>query len=495
MSKETLAGTQLLTQQGQLGHLMRALFPEASELRAYDINERISERLREKDVLQAAREATKDHYPVRSRTTLNISRIYIPEAVSSVLERTTLIAVGAGLSSIIPLLYFRDLGVPDRNITMADLTGYSGGMWTNNPHAKEIKWNNPHTTIQWDELDPSRGRTGQTMQNYIQYRLANRFHKPVVRGEVVKLQSTPLGQVGVLKAPGAIGPAESAIVSLGNEPTSLATTKMASNAEVFKEEIERSQRPFTEVEARQLDGKAVLIVGLGNSALAQIRFIEEANQTYGINITPVILTHFTREGILDPNSYHVRADGTRDRLSRDLNDGRTINLELDLPDSDELFLRIRNRSQLFQAIDKRALAHVGISGIVPSVTSWNIVRREDRYTIKFEISPTHDRQYGGSHTIENVGKIFVLGGYTVNPERLHAMGVNTDSSGKAIVRPQDGVVLRSDGTPDPSKYLTGFAAADKIYDPSRGTIPGMLALVPQMLLTHVLYMESKLLQQ
>ncbi len=490
MTSDNLDAVRFLAEHLYLGRLLTSLFPEAQLLNPYEINETISSRLRESNVLQAAKRAVDDHYPVRSRTELNIHQARIPEQTLKILGQSRLLTVGAGLSAMIPMVYFRGIGVRDKSITMYDISGKRGGMWIADPDGRGVQYNNPHLTVQWEELNPLYGRSNSHMRRFINQGLGSKFKKPVVKGEVVSLVSNKGGQSVMLRDGTRSEPAHTAVVALGNEPLPLKSSKMETNAPNFESIIERNQRSFTKAESRALDGKSVLIVGLGNSALAQIRFIEQANDLYGVNITPIILTHCTRDGLRNPDSYYPRADGSRDKVSRDLNEGHTTNLELDLPESRELFDKIRARSPMMQDIDPRALGHIGISGIVPSVESWHISEWNDGYHIKVGVSQVYDTKFGGAHTIENVGKIFVLGGYGVSPMRLNRMGVMTDSSGKAQIRPQDGAVLRSDGTPDSSLLLAGFASADQHKCPSSGTMPGMLARVPYIILSHIFQQQS-----
>lgn len=488
LTPRTVDSAKYLAAQGILGQLMFALFPEARLLASPDLNERLDRRMRDTNLLGASRTAERDFWPVRSRTELNIPAAYVPARVRDSMRRMNVLTVGAGAGSLVNLAYLAAMGVPKGAVTMVDRYGRVGGMWAKDPEGQAAKFNNPYLAAQFEELNPAYGRTNEQMMSFLRA-LGRPYHDRIVRGEVERLEKVGHGRVAIINGEKRVGPKEGAaitLVALGNHPLPIRSGKMETNAEQFERAIERCQRPLTEQEARELDGQKIVIVGLGNSALAQIGFIQDAMRRYDVKIGVVLLTHFTSRGINNPDAYCLRADGTRDRLSRDLADGITVNLELDLPESRELFERFRESSTFWMNGES---GRDDLGGIVPSVRAWKVGREGDSFKLNVVVSEEHERGRGGEYQIANVGKIFALTGYGVPPDLLNNMGVSTEG-GRALVRPHDGAAMDENGGVDPSLVVAGFAATDQAKTPSGGTIPGMLGSAPYKLFSLALLAES-----
>lgn len=472
-----------------------AVFPEAQFLDPWVLEERFDSALRDQGLDQAMISARKDYVPTSTRSEYSLYPNQLPPFVRGSIQRMKVLGVGGGPGTILNVAPLIDNGLrPDRTVVV-DRQRRVGGQWVGDPLGAGSQFNNPRIMLQGVEIHGDRdGRTNRVMQDFLVEGLGSRFVDCVVGGEVSTLVHAPLGRMAHLTDGRMVGPrrgADITFVSLGNEPLPMRSKKIDTNAEDFVEEVERWQRPFTREEALRLNGKKVLIVGFGNSALNQYRFIEEANDRYGVWIEPVILTHFTSEGINDQDGEHVRADMTVDRLTRDLPNGKTLNLETDIDSSNRRFKRLRRNSTFLQYRHRHTLNALGLTGIIPSVKECYISRENDTYSARVWVSSDHEGDKGGAYEIDNIGALFYLAGYGVRPDALEKLGIIPREGGKALVRPQDGAVIRSDDSVDTSLIVTGFASADSEYAHSAGTMPGMAGKIANVLWVSIVLAATK----
>ena len=494
-TRETMPGIVQLQRQHVLASTFLAVFPETELLDDWALEQWFEKALRDTDIDRAMVSARKEYQPTKSRTKYHLYPNKLDGFVKSSLQRTKILGVGGGPGTILNLSPLMDSGVTTQRITVADKMGEVGGLWVADPLGAASQFNNPRIVLQGSVIDGDRdGRTNRVMQKFLVSDLGSRLQDRVVKGNVERLIHAPLGMMAQLADGKVVGPgigADITIVSLGSEPLPMRSKKITTNAEEFKTCFERWQRPFTRSEATNLHGKKVLIVGFGNSALNQYRFIEEANNKFGVWIEPVILTHFTSMGINDENREHVRADSTIDRLTRDLINGKTLNLETDIESSNDRFMRLRRNSTFFRHDNRRMLRALGLKGIIPSVRECSISFENGVYSAKVWISIDHEGEKGGSYEIGNIGALFYLAGYGVEPDKLSKLGIIPRNGGRALVRPHDGAAIKSDGSVDSSVIVTGFASADDEYAHSVGTMPGMVGRLPNVLWTSLMLAATK----
>ncbi len=485
---EILSGLNALQRMDALGRTFRTVFPEARHLRDDILDAHFDNALRDRDLGRAMESARVDYVPTWTRSRYWLSKYLLPQRVEEAIARTRVLAVGAGPGTLINMAPLVHCGLDSHNIVMIDKQGVVGGMWARDPDGAGSAFNNPRLEVQGTEIDGDRdGRSNQVMSHFL-HTLGRRIDGTVVEGEVMALQQRSFGRIAELangETTGLAFGADLTMVSMGNEPLPMHSGKMETNASEFDGKFERWQRPFTGEEALKLDGRKVLIVGLGNSALAQVRFIEEANAIYNVNIKPVVITHFTSRGVWNEDEEMVRADGSVDRLTRDLPGGKTLNLEKDIMGSYERFGRLRRMSTFIRFEDRQQVETYGIEGIVPSVKKCIFSETEDGYAVKITISAEHEGDKGGDYLVDDIGMVFFLCGYGVLPEKLMRMGIQPSGVGKALVRPHDGAVIRDDGSVDASIFVTGFASSDSKYAHSVGTIPGMLGRFPNVAWTAI----------
>lgn len=411
----------------------------------------------------------------------------MPANYRKILDNIRVMAIGCGPTTLFPTTASVALGVrPSNVIGFTNNEPKWGGMWMDDKNGAGVEFNNPLPLILPHGMLMDRGehdRAGKRMREFLdrivsKSKLSNR----VFAANVQSIIFEAFGYRAVLLGGRVSSSSDVVFAGLGNEPKSLVTSKMKTNAAQYENEIHRWQEPFTQAEAHRLNGKSVLIVGLGNSALRQINFVKEANQKYGVSIKTIILTHFTSNGINNPSRKMQRSDHTLGKVARDPKGGDLVNLELDLKKSTQQYFDFLKTTDVRRYGNQQTI----LQGILPSVTSWLINKNRGSFTVTATVSKQYERRkVAGDYVIENVGAIFVLGGYHTDPQKLQALGFQVDSNGKAIISPQDGALVNQYGEPNAQVFLTGFPSATE-KTPNSGTMPGSIPKIADQMLAMIL---------
>jgi hypothetical protein len=201
---------------------------------------------------------------------------------------------------------------------------------------------------------------------------------------------------------------------------------------------------------KDLRGKAIAIIGLGNSAAEMMSQLNDFRRD-GVDCDYKIFTHFPEDAVYDPHAV-VTDKEKQFRVYRDLSIPDLTGFQGDLHKSNA---------------DYRQALYEG--RIEAGVTGWGV--KEGRLVFKQE-GTSYNNEY-------EFNKLYVLTGYQIKPEVFAKFGVPVSRVGHPTYH-HDGEFV--DGNDDILKGYFGFGAVlDRPEARNTTVIPGMMFRLPDLL--------------
>lgn len=387
------------------------------------------------------------------------------------MARTPIVFIGAGPATILLARTLSNAGFC--NLTVIDPTGEYGGIWTQK-NVRGASRNNPNPMMyEVVRTDPAPG-DGEHVTQFLTTLAsppAALSWKPlpkIIRGKVTGVElgdlcHTVSYKVGskkhTIEAPIVIAAAGQGKPLYPSRP-SVMTTNTPQSAGI------RWQQILTHEQAKSLQGKTVVLIGLGNSTAEMLVQLLRFRQA-GHDIRIKVLTHYPRVSVTSPR-YPETINGKEFRLYRRPDLGSLTSLAGDLEEVRDAFTTIRDANDS------------DILEIITDVEHWDLVKvSEGRPHMTVGIRGDRQRVFPAD-------QVYTLIGYGHSEEFLQALGLTVlDSYAGTVAVDYDGEVQRSLVTPGRDRVYPGYFAAGALtkspLNDNAQVIPGMLFRLPDQL--------------
>ena len=381
------------------------------------------------------------------------------------LKHTPIVILGAGAAGTMVARLLVNVGY--LSVSVLDQTGRYGGIW-NQPNVRGGSKNNPFS-FNFEGLYVSEAPgPGETITRFLEKVVEpshGYFLRPlpaVKKAKVLRVEpgdlhslvtySDETGQHTLL-APIVIN-----TLGLGRPLPPSRGGVMTTDMPAYEAGI-RWQQVLDERQARALDGKTLVFIGLGNSTAEMLVQIQQFNRRLGLNIRYKVLTHYPSSSLAQPDTTVV----WREKLYRLYRDTR-------LPQLTRLAGDLREIERAFvQARDSRIPE---LEEIVPEVTHWTITKANGIKTLTIT-------QASGSTRAFHFDQLYTLIGYGHRPEELEALGMQvTDPYLGSIAYDYDGEIQRAVGAIGRERVWPGYFGLGSLlkttHNPNAQVIPGVI---------------------
>jgi hypothetical protein len=386
--------------------------------------------------------------------------------VGARIARTPIVFIGAGPATILLARTLMNAGF--RQLTVIDPSGEYGGIWRQK-NVRLASRNNP-SPMSYETIRTEAAPGGGEEITRFLATLASppragalRWHAlpPVIRGRVVHVEPGDLArricyvtrnEEHILETPLLIA-APGLGKPLAPSRPGVMTTDTPQEAGI------RWQQLLSLEQAQALQGKTVVLIGLGNSTaemLIQLHRYRDA----GLDLRFKVLTHYPREAIRYPNSYEI-LDGAGYRLFREPREGQLTSLAGDLEPIRQAFERLRDSHN-----------HT-IEELITDVTHWSL-QQSDALGPQMVVTLRngHERRFA-------CDQLYTLIGYGHPRETLESLGFSVlNPAVGTIAADYDGEVQRAPVTPGRGRLSPGYFAAGALLKAPGSenvqVIPGML---------------------
>lgn len=368
--------------------------------------------------------------------------------------------VGAGASGILATRALVNLGF--NNIDLVDKRGRSNGIWAqdnvaggskNNPFS--LKFNGAHTPPAFNRTRDDRTlRSGGEITEYIDAianeEVVHREFPDITKATVTSIEAGDLSHIITMKdSEGAVVEREFPIVICApgiGLPLHPDRPGHMSTPSTGREAGQRWQKQFSQEELRELEGKRLVLIGLGNSTLEIVMQLQDYEIQTGRKIDYRVLTHYEKDIVDSPNGSHPG----RGKIGRDPSIPELTKLATDLPPIATAYNQMNREGK-----------------ILSNMTSWrnesNIIVATDRDGI--ETSIPYDM-------------LFTLIGYGQKEETLEKMSITpTDAYLGYGAFDYDGEVQSVLGAEGRERVFPGYFGLGPIlknrYNPNALVIPGI----------------------
>jgi hypothetical protein len=233
----------------------------------------------------------------------------------------------------------------------------------------------------------------------------------------------------------------------------------------------RWQQILDERQARALDGKMLVFIGLGNSTAEMLGQIQRYNRQLGLHIRYKVMTHYPKAALAQPDADVVWKEKLY-HLYRDTRLPHLTQLAGDLPEIEQAFVQVRNSRSL------------ELEEIVPEVTHWTIVKANGSKTMVASLADGSTRAF-------SFDQIYTLIGYGHRREELDALGllVTNDYLG-SIAYDYDGEIQRMVGALGRERVWPGYFGLGSLLkspqNPNAQVIPGIIFRIPDTLVSVII---------
>lgn len=385
------------------------------------------------------------------------------------IDRVPIGIVGAGAAGILTARALTEIGF--KNLVMWDKRGRHTGIWGQD-NVRNGSKNNPFNIRFMDTIvGPANGRgtpDGIEIERFLRNQVDpynfgyRRSLRDPVKAVVTEIEPGDLSHrvhykvSGAKQADSEVFPIVVYAPGIGlpldpNRKGYMAT--LNSRGDVGK----RWQEQLSSDQLRELAGKRVIFVGIGNSTFEMIPQLEDANDNYGYNIDYRIITHLPPSMIHNPRDRRRAGNEVRS-LYRDLNRPNLTSLAGDLP--------------VISAAFRSAVVN---NRIITGARLWH-----------------HDRNVfsvldeNGIETTIPFDKLYTLIGYGNAPDALEAAGMKVqDEYTGTIYADYDGETQANPGAVGRERVNPGLFANGSVLktrrNPNALVIPGIQARLNDMI--------------
>lgn len=387
--------------------------------------------------------------------------------IGAKIARVPITFLGAGPATILLARTLIDAGF--RTITVIDPSGEYGGIWRQK-NVRQASRNNPAPMMYETVRVEAAPGDGEHITQFLAAlatppRSSRRKALPsIVRGKVIGVQPGDLAQhvryvttnqEHVLDTPllvAALGQGK----PLAPSRPGVMTTDTPEKAGI------RWQQQISLSQARTLQGKTVVLIGLGNSCAEMLLQLQRYRDA-GLNIRVKVLTHYPYEAIRYPHAVRS-ADGRIYRLFRDPGEGQLTRLAGDLEPILAAFERVRDSD------DHEA------EELLTDVKQWSIQQTPSGKQMTVI-------QRNKQQRVIHCDQLYTLIGYGHPQASLEALGMQVlDPYSGTIATDYDGEVQRSCVAPGRARLYPGYFAAGALlkapHSENAQVIPGMLYRLP-----------------
>jgi hypothetical protein len=387
------------------------------------------------------------------------------------MARTPIVFIGAGPATILLARTLCNAGF--RHLTVIDPGGEYGGIWTQK-NVRGASRNNPAPMMYEAVRTDAAPGDGEHVTQFLTALasppavLAWRPLPKIMRGKVTGVIPGDLGHVVFYKIGSKEYTIEAPIVvaatgqgkPLPPSRPGVMTTNTPQAAGI------RWQQILTHEQATSLQGKTVVLIGLGNSTAEMlVQLLRFRRAGYDIRIK--VLTHYPRAAINAPR-FRQSVDGKDYILYRRPDDGGLTALAGDLEEVRDAFIDVRDEN------DPESME------VITDVEHWDLVKAAEEHPHMAV------RQRSGRQRVFPADQVYTLIGYGHPEEVLRALGLFVlDAYAGTVAVDYDGEVQRALIAPGRDRVYPGyFAAGALIKSPlndNAQVIPGMLFRLPNQL--------------
>lgn len=220
----------------------------------------------------------------------------------------------------------------------------------------------------------------------------------------------------------------------------------------------RWQQVLTLEQVRQMLGKTIVFIGLGNSTAEMLVQLQQFRAA-GLDLRYKVLTHYPQMALDYPHSDE-EYNGKRYRLYRDIQQPRLTKLAGDLDHIEQAFEQARDSTDREQ------------EEIIASVRHWTLDHTGQRPMMQVTLENGQQRRFP-------CDQLYSLIGYGHRKEELEAQGMwVTDDYLGTIAADYDGEIQRLPGMSGRGRLFPGYFALGALLrtpqNPNAQVIPGML---------------------